>query len=40
MDLNTITCLWLKGDIGEMEKMTIDSWLKLGYNVDLYSYQD
>jgi hypothetical protein len=39
MDLNTITCLWLKGDIGEMEKMTIDSWLKLGYNVDLYSYQ-
>ena len=36
--MDTITCLWVQDKLDEISIMCINSWLKLGYKVDLYTY--
>lgn len=38
--METITCLWIQGELDEMSTMCIKSWIKLGYHVDLYTYSN
>jgi len=35
---NTLTCLWIKGDLPDLQKHCLNSWLALGYKVNLHSY--
>ncbi len=34
----TITCLWVQSELDDMSEKCIRSWLKQGYDVDLYTY--
>ena len=36
--METITCLWVQSELDEMSEKCIRSWLKLGYDVNLYTY--
>jgi len=38
METNTITCLWIDGQLDDISKVCIHSWIKLGYHVNLYTY--
>ncbi len=35
---DTITCLWIQGELDNFSTVCIRSWIKLGYHVDLYTY--
>ncbi len=34
----TITCLWVQSELDDMSEKCIRSWLKQGYDVDVYTY--
>ncbi len=36
--MTTITCLWFQKTLDDISKTCINSWLKLGYKVDIYTY--
>ena len=36
--MNILTCLWIEGDLPELQLTCLKSWLKHGYNVNLHSY--
>ena len=35
-----ISCLWIQSELDNISKDCIKSWIKLGYNVDLYTYSN
>jgi len=35
---STITCLWIQEELDDISIVCINSWLKLGYNINLYTY--
>ena len=37
-DNNTISCLWIQKKLDKISTICINSWLKLGYNVNIYTY--
>jgi len=36
--MNTISCLWIQKNLDEISNLCIESWLKQGYKVDIYTY--
>ena len=36
--MNIISCLWIQEELDEFSNICILSWLKLGYQVDIYTY--
>jgi len=36
--MDKLTCLWIEGDLPELQLFCLKSWLKLGYYVNLHSY--
>lgn len=36
--MNILTCLWIKGDLPDLQKHCLKSWLRLNYKVNLHSY--
>ena len=38
INMNTLTCLWIKGELPSLQKECLRSWLRLGYNVNLHTY--
>lgn len=38
INLTTITCLWVQSELDEISDKCIRSWIKQGYDVDLFTY--
>ena len=36
--MNILTCLWIEGDLPELQLTCLKSWLNHGYKVNLHSY--
>jgi len=39
IDNNILSTLWIQGELDELTKLCLDSWVNVGYKVDLYTYQ-
>jgi hypothetical protein len=37
---NTLSCLWIQPLLDDISILSIKSWMKLGYHVELYTYSD
>mgnify|MGYP003625081020 FL=1 len=36
--MNILSCLWIQEELDEFSNICLLSWLKLGYQVDIYTY--
>ena len=36
--MTTITCLWIQNKLDDISITCVNSWLKLGYKIDIYTY--
>ena len=36
--MNIISCLWVQEELDEFSNICIMSWLRLGYQIDIYTY--